>query len=68
MQKILKIEWIQMNSSIKKELPQFLSDQKLENIFWKFKCMKEITIQAQKIPKKCCHYILPNETYTTLSL
>merc|ERR1711874_46473 len=40
------------SSMIKKELPQFLSDQKLLIVSRKFKCMSEITIQAPKTPKK----------------
>jgi len=53
---------------IKKELPQFLSDQKLLIVSRKFKCMSEITIQVPKTPKKSCsHNILPNN-HTPLSL
>jgi len=36
----------------KKELPQFLSDQKLLIVSWKFKCISEITIQVPKTPTK----------------
>jgi len=51
MQKILKIEWIQMNSSIEKELPQFLSDQKLEIISGSLNAWKKLLFKPKKYPK-----------------
>jgi len=53
---------------IKKELPQFLSDQKLLIVSWKFKCMSEITIQAPKTPKKAVLTIFYQINHIPLSL